>query len=69
MVYLHWLTFEEEGNLKTIILSELILKWFNSEYGEEWHRSAMFLKKQNSYDDFHAAAEYLIKKNYTQKNK
>jgi len=35
------------------------------EFGEEWHRSGMFENKQNVFDDFIAAAEWLIKNNYT----
>lgn len=40
-----------------------------NEYGEHWHQSGMLEKKQNVFNDFIAAAEYLIKNKYTNKNK
>ncbi|GGH11716.1 prolyl endopeptidase [Pedobacter zeae] len=40
-----------------------------SEYGEAWHKGGMLAKKQNVFDDFIAAAEYLVKEKYTNPSK
>lgn len=39
------------------------------EYGEAWHKAGTKLRKQNVFDDFIAAAEYLMSSGYTNANK
>lgn len=39
------------------------------EYGEDWHRAGMLNRKQNVFDDFIGAAEYLIQHGYTDSSK
>src|SRR5208282_715076 len=39
-----------------------------AEFGEEWHRAGMLDKKQNVFDDFIAAGEYLVAQKYTDRD-
>lgn len=39
------------------------------EYGEEWHKAGSLSKKQNCFDDFISAAEFLVSAGYTQPRK
>ena len=39
-----------------------------AEFGEDWHRAGMLDRKQNVFDDFIAAAEFLISEKYTDKS-
>ena len=39
------------------------------EFGEDWHKNGMLLKKQNVFEDFKSAAKYLVEKNYTSHDK
>ena len=40
-----------------------------NEFGEEWHQEGMLDRKQNVFDDFIAAGEWLIRNKYTRKEK
>jgi prolyl oligopeptidase len=46
------------------IFAQAVLRG-GAEYGEEWHQAGMLDRKQNVFDDFVAAAEYLIASGYT----
>lgn len=67
---------------ETPYFSATLFQWFDAggvfalpnlrgggEYGESWHQGGMLANKQNVFDDFAAAAEYLIKAGYTNSKK
>ncbi|MBP1652463.1 MAG: Prolyl oligopeptidase, partial [Bacteroidetes bacterium] len=58
------LFFMEQGG----IYAQVTLRG-GAEYGEEWHKAGMLEKKQNVFDDFIGAAEFLIKEKYTNTSK
>jgi len=39
------------------------------EYGEKWHQAGMFEHKQNVFDDFYGAAQYLVDEKYTSRQR
>jgi prolyl oligopeptidase len=58
------LFFVEQGG----VYADVVLRG-GSEYGEEWHKAGMLDKKQNVFDDFIGAAEWLIENKYTNPSK
>jgi len=56
-----WLAWMERGGVVAVANIR-----GGGEYGETWHQGGMTLKKQNVFDDFIAAAEWLVKERWTQ---
>jgi prolyl oligopeptidase len=56
-----WLAWMERGGVVAVANLR-----GGGEYGETWHQAGMKLKKQNVFDDFIAAAEWLVKERWTQ---
>ena len=59
-----WLTFINRGG----IFADAGIRGGN-EFGESWHEAAKFGNKQNSFDDFVAAAEWLVREKYTSRER
>ena len=57
----HVIPFLERGGIYVILNAR-----GGGEFGEEWHRAGMRNNKQKTFDDFIAAAEWLIEMGYTQ---
>ncbi|RPH57283.1 S9 family peptidase, partial [bacterium] len=55
-----WVTWMERGGVVALACLR-----GGGEYGEEWHAAGTKLKKQNVFDDFIAAAEWLVANRYT----
>lgn len=60
----HVIPFLERGGIYVILNAR-----GGGEFGEEWHRAGTREHKQNTFDDFIAAAEWLIAQGYTQASK
>lgn len=58
------LYFMEQGGIYAVVCLR-----GGSEYGEAWHKAGMLDKKQNVFNDFIGAAEYLVKTKYTNPSK